>query len=136
MEEGREKLAAEGEVTSTTGSGSRNPEMEAERWCAEVVPAIKEVSEEVLPMEKKSRKFEEVAAGNDVPSTEAEGCFVMCEIGGEQQPVRFKAPPQKRRGVIRVESAETQDCVSGKQWFEDLGQEDTEELGLCSERGL
>ena len=28
MEEGREKLAAEGEVTSTTGSGSRNPEME------------------------------------------------------------------------------------------------------------
>ena len=63
-----------------------------------MLPAIKEVSEEVLPMEKKSRKFEEVAAGKDVTSTEAEGCFVMCEIGGEQQPVRSKAPPQKRRG--------------------------------------
>ena len=34
----------------------------------------------------------------------------MCEIGGEQ-PVRVKAPPQKRRAVIRVESAETQEAA-------------------------
>ena len=52
------------------------------------------------------------------------GACVMCERGGEQQPVRVKAPPQKRRVVIRVESAETQDCVSGLRGLEELGQED------------
>ena len=40
-----------------------------------------------------------------------EGGFVICEIGGELQPVRVKAPPQKRRAVIRVELAETQNYV-------------------------
>ena len=56
--------------------------------------------------------------------------FVMCEIGAEQQLVRVKAPPQKRRAVIRVESVETQDYVSGQQGLEELGQEETEELGF------
>ena len=51
------------------------------------------------------------------------------KVEGEQQPVRVKAPPPKRRAVIRVESAETQDYVSGQQGFEDLGQEEAEELG-------
>ena len=54
----------------------------------------------------------------------------MCEIEGEQKPERSKAPPQKRRAVIRVESAETQDCVSGQQAFEAFSQEQTEELGF------
>ena len=75
MDGAREKLPAECEVTRTAGSGSRNPEMEAERWSAEVEPVIKEVDEEVLPMEEVSRQFEEVVAGKDVPSTEAEGGF-------------------------------------------------------------
>ena len=51
-----------------------------------------------------------------------EGEFVVCEqieeIGQEQSPARVKAPPQKRRAVIRVESAETQDYVSEPQWLE------------------
>ena len=63
---------------------------------------------------------------------EGEGGFVKCEIKGEQRPVRVKAPPQKRRVVIRVESAETQDYVSGQQGFVDLCQEEAEELGLVS----
>ena len=119
--EGVEKLASECEVTRTAGSGSRNPEMEAERLSAEVTPAKSEDDEKVLPMEEavdcsqESKRIEEVTAGKHAPSTEMEGGFVMCEIGGEQQPVRVKAPPQKRRAVIRVESAETQDYVSGQQ---------------------
>ena len=39
---------------------------------------------------------------------------------------------RKRRVVIRVESAETQDYVSGQQGFVDLCQEEAEELGLVS----
>ena len=52
---------------------------------------------------------------------------------GEQQPVRAKAPPQKRRAVIRVESAETQDFVSEQQGLEELGQEEIEDLSFCPE---
>ena len=52
----------------------------------------------------------------------------MFEIGGEQHVVRVEAPPLKRGVVIRVESAETQDHVPGQQGFEDLSQEETEEL--------
>ena len=111
----------------------RDPEMEAEHWSAEVAPVIKKVNEEVSPTEEKSPDNDEVATGKDVPSTETEGGFVMCEIGGEQQSVRVEAPPQKRRVVISVESDETQDYVSGQRGFEDLGQEETEELGFCSE---
>ena len=46
MEERREKFAAKGGVASTA-SISRHPEMEAERWSAEIAPVIKEVDEEV-----------------------------------------------------------------------------------------
>ena len=111
MKEGKEKFAAKGEVTSAAG-GSRNPEVEAERWSAEVAPAMEEENEEVSSIKQKSQKFKEVATRKDVPSTEEEEGFVMCEVGGEQQLVRVKA--QKRRVVIRLESAETQDYVSGQ----------------------
>ena len=107
----REKLATKGEVTSAA-SGSRNPEMDAEHWSAEVAPAIKEVMREVSLIKEKSQQFEEVASRKGAASTEAEGGSEMCETEGEQQPVRVKAPPQKGRAVIRVESAETQDYVS------------------------
>ena len=53
-----------------------------------------------------------------------EGDFVVCEhleeFGGEQSPTRIKAPPQKRRAVIRVESVETQDYVSEPQGLEGI----------------
>ena len=113
-------------VSRTAGSGSRNPEMEAERLYAKVSPAESEDDEKALPLEEAAECrqegtiIEEVTAGKDVPSTEMEGCFVMYEIEGEQQLVRVKAPPQKRRAVIRVESAETQDCISEKQGLQDL----------------
>ena len=67
-------------TTMDAGSGSRNPVMEAERLSAEVTPAIRDVSEKVLPMED---KIEDVAAGKDAPSTHLEEGYVMCEVGGE-----------------------------------------------------
>ena len=73
-----EKLAAKGEVSSAE-SGSRNPEIDAERLSAEVAPAMKEVSEEVSPIKEKSKQFEQVATRKDAPSIEAEGGFVLCE---------------------------------------------------------
>ena len=85
--------------------------------------AKSEAEEKVLPMEEAVDCSEEnngtkgVTVVKDVHSTEMEGRYVMFEhtgeVGEEQQPVRVKAPPQKRRAVIRVESAETQDYVSG-----------------------
>ena len=68
---------------------------------------------------KRKETFEEVAAGKDVPNTETEGGFVMCEIGSEQL-VRVEAPPQKRRTVRRVEPAETHEYVSVQQGLENL----------------
>ena len=44
------------------------------------------------------------------------------EFGGEQSPARIKAPPQKRRSVVRVESAEAQDYVSRQQGLEEIVQ--------------
>ena len=41
-----------------------------------------------------------------------------------------KAPPQKERTVIRAESAETQDYISGVQGLVELGQEEIEELSF------
>ena len=52
------------------------------------------------------------------------------EIGKEQSPERVKSPPQKRRAVTRVESAETQDCVSEPQGHEQRDEEEMEELSF------
>ena len=77
----------------------------------EVTNAKSEDNERVLPMEEardcsqKSKDVEEVTAVKAAQSTEVEGGFVACEIERELPPVRVKAPPQKRRAVIRVESA-------------------------------
>ena len=61
-----------------------------------------------------------------------EGGFVVCErigkAGEKRQPVKVKTPPQKRRAVIRVGSAETEECVSGQQGLEELGAGEVEEL--------
>ena len=89
--------------------------------------------EEAVNRIQESKGVEEVTAMKDVQSTEMEGGFVMCEhteeIGEEQRPARIKAPPQKRRAVIRLESAEAQDPVSGQQGLEEL---DTEEMDKLS----
>ena len=51
-----------------------------------------------------------------------EGEFVGCErnqvIGTGQSPARIKAPPQRRRALIHVESTETQDYVSEQEGLE------------------
>ena len=61
-----------------------------------------------------------------------EGEFVVCEhiedIERERSPARVKAPPLKRRAVIRLESAETQDYGSELQLFEE--RDDEEELSF------
>ena len=46
---------------------------------------------------------------------EADGGFIMCEVG-EQQAVRVEAQPQKRRAVIRVASEESQDYAMKRRW--------------------
>ena len=52
------------------------------------------------------------------------------EIGEEQSPARSKAPPQKTRAEIRVESAETQDNVSGQQGLEEIDIKEMEGLSF------
>ena len=53
MDGGREKLAAKGEVTSAA-CGSRNPEMEAERWSVEAALVnLKESSQYELKHRRK-----------------------------------------------------------------------------------
>ena len=67
-----------------------------------------------------------------------EGDFVLCEVGGHSQDAEEEqrllsqatAPPQKRIAVLRVESAETQDCVSAPQWIEEENEEEVEELSF------
>ena len=49
-----------------------------------------------------------------------------------RDPCKPEAPPQKRRAVIRVESAETQDYVSESQWIEEENEEEMEELSFIS----
>ena len=67
---------------------------------------------------RKSKEIEEVTAVKAARSTEMEGGLVrrehIGEVGEEHRPLRIKAPPQKTRVVIRVESAKTQDYVTGQ----------------------
>ena len=140
------KLSVTSGVTRT--AGSQTPQMEAGLVSAEAnyrqkpmeMSAKSEAEEKVLPMEEavdcsqENEGIKEVTVVKDVQSTGMEGGYVMCEIGGEQQPVSVKAPPQKRRVVIRVESTEAQDYVSGQQGFEELGQE-VEELSFVPSAG-
>ena len=87
-------------------------------------PKVKQEEKEAANRSQESKGFEEVTAMKDAQSTEMEGGLVMCEhrrnCGEEQSPARIKAPPQKKRAVIRLESAETEDCVSGQQGLEEL----------------
>ena len=48
----------------------------------------------------------------------------------KNSPARVIAPPQKRRAVIRVESAETQDYVSEPHGLEEIDDEEMEELSF------
>ena len=65
---------------------------------------------------QESKGTEGTASIGDGRDSGMEGEFVVCEhfeeIGKEQSPARVKAPLQKRRAVLRVESAEAQDYVS------------------------
>ena len=59
----------------------------------------------------------------DVHKSEMEDDFVMCEhteeVGGEQSHPRIKTPPQKRRAVVRAQSAETHNSVSREHGLEE-----------------
>ena len=66
---------------------------------------------------------------------------VVCEhaeeVGQEESAARVRAPPQKRRAVMRVESAETQDYVSESQGLEGIDDEENGGVELhpeCSQR--
>ena len=67
-----------------------------------------------------------MTGGSGSRGAEMVGGFLLCEVEGlphdtekEQRPLQAKPPPQKRRAVIRVESAEKQDCASAPQWIEE-----------------
>ena len=81
------------------------------------------VDEEVSRNQESKGTEGSTSVGDDHNSGMA-GEFVVCEqieeIGNEQSPARVKAPPQKRRAVIRVESAETQDYASETQEMEEF----------------
>ena len=70
-------------------------------------PKWKEEDKRASPTTTKSTIVEEAVAGEEASNMEAEGGYVMCEMG-EQQTVRVQAQSQKRRALIRVESEETQ----------------------------
>ena len=112
---GKEKLATKGGDTSTA-SRSRNPDIEANRWSAEMVPVMKEVEEEVSPIEAECQTFQEAATGKDSSSTERMEASKCVKL--EQQSVRVEAQPQIRRAVICVESGETQDYAHVPQQME------------------
>ena len=110
--EGRErKPTARSGVTRTAGCGSQAPEMEAKLLSAEAncrqmateMLAKSEAEGKVVPMKEavdcsqNNKGIKEATIVKDVQTSEMEGGYVMCEIGGEQQPVRFKAPPQKKK---------------------------------------
>ena len=82
----------------------------------------------------KSKGTEETIFVGDGQNYGMEVEFVVCErveeIGKEQKSTQVKAPPQTRRAVIRVESAETQDKVSEPQGFEEI--DDEEMMGELS----
>ena len=63
-----------------------------------------------------------------------EGEFVVCEQIEEDweraESRESQAPPQKRRAVIRVEAAKTQEYVSEPQGLEEIDDEEMEELSF------
>ena len=72
---------------------------------------------------RKAKGTEETIVVGDGENSGMEEEFVVCEhieeIEEEQSPLQAKAPPQKSRAVIRVESSETQDYVSEPQGLEE-----------------
>ena len=157
MEEGREKVIANCDVTRIAVSRSRTSEIETELLSADVddrkvtkdAPIVgsectrkaMEVStkneaagkvswvDEEVSRNPESKGTEETTSVGDDHNSRMEGEFVVCEhveeIGKEKSPARVEAPPQKRRAVIRVESADTQDYVSEPQGLEEI---DVEEM--------
>ena len=78
------------------------------------MPAKSEADGQVVQMEEAvdcsqvNKEIKEVIFMKDVQSTEMQGGYVMCEFGGEQQPVRVTASPG----------------------LQELGQEEIEELSF------
>ena len=58
--------------------------MKCECLSVEVTPTESEDNEKAVDCSQGSTSIEEVTDGKDAPSTEMEGDFVTCEIGGEQ----------------------------------------------------
>ena len=75
---------------------------------------------------------EETIYVGDGQNSGMKGELVVCEhigeTGKQQSPTQVKAPPQKRRAVIRVKSAETQDNESEPQGVEVRDEGEMEEL--------
>ena len=73
-------------------------------------------------------EVDEVICGTQPSSNETDGGFTRCEVE-EQPPARVKVQGPKR-GVIRVESEGTQDCVREMPSHEELSQEEAGEIGF------
>ena len=146
VEEERVTVTARSGVTRQAVAGSRSSEAEVELLATALM--VEEVRKtqlllllvlEVAPVSgrRKSKGTDETVAVGDGRSSEMEGDFLLCEVGGhpknteeEQRPLQDKAPPQKRRAVTRVESADTQDDVSAPWWIEEENDEEMEELSF------
>ena len=145
MEEGREKDTAEGDVTRIAVSGSRTSEIETEVLSGDVDDRRVTKDAAVAGSEFTRKTMEVFTPENEAEgkvtsvdendhNSGMEGEFVVCELvegfAKEQKPARVKTPPQKRRAVIRVESAETQEYVSEQQGLEEIDVEEMEELSF------
>ena len=140
-EEGREKVTAKGGVTRIVVSGSRTSELAAELFSAHVddqrvtkdaTVAGSECTRKAMEVSTRNGaegEFlsvdEDVRRNQESKGTEETTFVSQLRDGGRTCRVRTycrtqaKAPPQKRRAVIHVESAETQDYVSEPQRLEE-----------------
>ena len=100
-----------------------------------------EVSTKNEAERKKSSVDEEVKRDQESKGTShwryhasaMEGEFVVCEQTeevGKEQSARVDAPPQKRREVVREESAETHDYASEPPGLEESDAEEIEEFSF------
>ena len=121
-----ETVAAESGFTPKAAAGSQSAGTEGN------LPSVEESGR------RESKGTDEVVAVGGGQSSEMECDFLRCGVGGHpkntegQKPLSLAIAPQKRRAVIRVELAETQDYVSVHQLTEE---ENGEEMGKLSRAG-
>ena len=135
VEKGREKVTAESDLTRMVVSGCRTSEKEADILSADVND--RRVTLDATIAGSECTRKAEVSTKNEAerqyssvdeevsPNQESKGTWAFTSVGEWKESLsEIRAPPQKRRAVIRVESAATQGDVSKPQGFEEIDDEE------------